>query len=105
MELITPSGTHRLEVAEDQFILDRALQAGLDLPHTCLQGWCTTCAGRILEGEVDPSAALRYYREDREAGYVLLCTARPRGPLRIQTHQKEALRANRRKHRLPAPRA
>ncbi|MEW6754471.1 MAG: 2Fe-2S iron-sulfur cluster-binding protein [Candidatus Latescibacterota bacterium] len=92
-----------LQVWEDQYILDAGWQAGLDLPASCLQGWCLTCAGRLLRGEVDQQDARRYYPADREAGFVLLCTARPRSPLRIATHQKEACRAHRRSLGLPTP--
>jgi ferredoxin len=94
----------RTEVADDEYLLNAAAAAGLDLPYMCLQGWCTTCAGRVLEGQVDQSEALRVYPEDVAAGFVLLCSAFPRSDLRILTHQKEELRALRRSHGLPAPR-
>lgn len=106
--MVFPDGRETtLTVAEDTFILDAAAEAGIDLPHTCLQGWCITCAGRIADGMercVDNSAALRYYPEDAEAGFVLLCTARSRGNCRILTYQSGALKEYRRKHGLPAPR-
>jgi ferredoxin len=92
------------EVGEDEYLLDAAVRAGLDLPYMCLQGWCTTCAGRVLEGRVDQSEALRVYPQDEAAGFVLLCSAFPRSNLRILTHQKEELRALRRSLALPAPR-
>lgn len=90
-------------VEEDECLLSAAAKAGLDLPFTCLQGWCITCAGRIEEGRVDQSEAVRVFPEDEEAGYVLLCSAYPRSDLRIRTHQKAALREHRRMHGLPAP--
>jgi ferredoxin len=70
----------------------------------CLQGWCTTCAGKILEGRVDQSEAWRFYPQDAAAGFVLLCSAYARSDLRILTHEKEAMRAHRQAHGLPAPR-
>ena len=102
--LIRNSQSVTLEVGEDEYIWDAAREAGLDLPSSCLQGWCVTCAGRLLAGEVDQSDALRYYTADHKAGFVLLCTARPRGPLRIVTHQKRACRAHRQRLGLPTPR-
>ncbi len=102
---VTPSGEEvRTEAAENEYLLDAAAAAGLELPFMCLQGWCTTCAGRILEGRVDQSEARRLYPEDEAAGFVLLCSAYPRSPLRIRTHQKEEMRAHRRQLGLPAPR-
>src|SRR5438105_9416062 len=92
------------KVGADEYLLDAAAAAGLELPFLCLQGWCTTCAGRVLEGKVDQSEALRIYPQDEAAGFVLLCSAFPRSPLRIRTHQKEEMRAHRRALGLPAPR-
>jgi ferredoxin len=105
VELILPDGaTARLEVSADESVWDAATRAGNRLPSMCLQGWCTTCAGRVLAGEFDPAEALRYYPQDKAAGYILLCTARPRSAMRILTHQRDAMRTHRRRHGLPAPR-
>ena len=101
---ITSDRQVQTEVADDEYLLDAAARSGLDLPYMCLQGWCTTCAGRILEGRVDQSEARRVYPEDESAGFVLLCSAFARSDLRIITHQKEQLRAYRRALGLPAPR-
>jgi ferredoxin len=94
----------RTDVRDDEYLLDAAAAAGLELPFMCLQGWCTTCAGRVLEGQVDQSEALRIYPQDQAAGFVLLCSAFARSNLRILTHQKEELRALRQSLGLPSPR-
>lgn len=101
---VTPEGERQVEVGEDEYLLDAALAAGLDLPSTCLQGWCITCAARLEEGRVDQSEAQRYFEEDREAGFILPCTARPRSELRVVTHQTGALRRERLRNGLPTPR-
>jgi ferredoxin len=101
---VTADREVRVAVRDDQYLLDAANKAGLELPFMCLQGWCTTCAGRVLEGTVDQSEARRLYPRDEAAGFVLLCSAFPRSDLRILTHQREAMRADRRAHGLPAPR-
>jgi hypothetical protein len=63
-----------------------------------------TCAGKLVElGEFDPSDAVSYYPQDREAGYILLCTAKARSNLRIRTHMQTEMRAHRKKMGLPAP--
>ncbi|NIR47017.1 2Fe-2S iron-sulfur cluster binding domain-containing protein [candidate division KSB1 bacterium] len=102
--LIIDDEQHSLEVPEDETILEAALQADYLLPYLCLQGWCTTCAGQILEGEVDQSQALRIFPEDEEAGYVLLCSAYPRSDLKILTHKKNELKEFRISKKLPVPR-
>jgi len=105
VELELPDGeTLRLQVEAGESIWDAAYREGITLPSSCLQGWCTTCAGEVLEGDFDPADALRYYDVDREEGFILLCTAKPRSAMRIRTHQKEAMRAHRRRHGLPTPR-
>jgi ferredoxin len=104
LTFLTPTGEVRAEAADTEYLLDVAAAAGLELPFMCLQGWCTTCAGRVLDGKVDQSEALRVYPQDEAAGFVLLCSAFPRSDLRIRTHQKEELRALRRSLGLPAPR-
>jgi ferredoxin len=100
---ITPDREVTLLVRDDQYLLDAATEAGLELPFMCLQGWCTTCAVKLLEGEVDQSEARRYYPQDRAAGFVLICSAFARSDVRLLTHQKDAMRAQRRALGLPAP--
>jgi ferredoxin len=45
---VTPDRQVQTEAADNEYLLDVAAHAGLDLPYLCLQGWCTTCAGRVL---------------------------------------------------------
>jgi ferredoxin len=105
VELVLPDGESvTVDVSADEPVWDAACREGLTLPSSCLQGWCTTCAARVLEGDFDPAGALRYYPEDKAAGFILLCTARPRSAMRIQTHQRDAMRTHRRAHGLPTPR-
>ena len=37
------------------YILDAALDAGLELPFTCKAGICGCCVGRVADGAVDQS--------------------------------------------------
>lgn len=101
-----PDGTSReVDVAEDQHILDAALAAGLDLPYSCLQGWCLTCACRLDdEGRVNQDDSRRYYEADRRAGFFLPCTGRAESDLVVETHARDAMRENRARHGLPFPR-
>ncbi|HYL12091.1 MAG TPA: 2Fe-2S iron-sulfur cluster-binding protein [Terriglobales bacterium] len=102
--LVTPGGEHTIQVGSNGHIWDAAQAAGIRLPALCHQGRCLTCAGRLLNGgEVDQSDSVSYYPQDREAGFVLLCTGKPRSPLRILTHQQNEMRRHRREKHLPAP--
>ena len=65
---------------------------------------CLTCPGRLLApGEFDPSDAVGYYPQDREAGYILPCTGKPRSNVRMRTHAQTEMRAHRKGPGLPAP--
>jgi ferredoxin len=100
-----PDGEMRtVRAAHEEHILDAARRAGLDLPSACEIGWDLACACRVLAGDFDNSDARRYYPEDAEAGFALICTAKPRSDLVIRTHQREAMREHRAALGLPAPR-
>jgi ferredoxin len=79
--------TYTLEVSEDETILAAARSAGVWLPADCQQGWCTTCAAHLVEGDVAHPNARRYYEKDDEAGYVLACTAKPRADTTVVVDQ------------------
>lgn len=79
-----------LEVRDDEFILDAADQAGLDLPYSCRTGQCVSCTGRILEGEIDDQSNFLKQKEI-EAGFFLTCTSSPKSNCVILTHQEDPL--------------
>jgi ferredoxin len=93
-----------LEISEDEYILDALLQAGYSSPYRCRIGFDLACAAKLIEGKVDMSAARRYYEEDYEAGFILICTAKPLSDSVIETHTKKEMVAHRLTHGLPAPR-
>jgi CDP-4-dehydro-6-deoxyglucose reductase, E3 len=73
--------------APGQSLLDAALGAGLQLPHSCVGGNCGSCRARLLQGEIDYPNGRPLGLSDSEAaeGYILLCQARARGDLCIET--------------------
>lgn len=101
--LETPEGERSFTSGRDEFIWNAAACNGIILPAICHQGRCLTCAGRLLSGSVDQSRADAYFSADKEAGFVLLCTATPRSDVRILTHQQWEMREHRRANKLPAP--
>ena len=101
--LETPTGRREIRCGPDEYIWNAAARAGIELPAICHQGRCLTCAARLIAGDVDNSASASYFQEDHEAGFVLLCTGRPRSDVEVATHQAEAMRAWRRSRGLPAP--
>lgn len=102
--LETPEGERCFRCNRDDFVWNAAARNGIRLPSICHQGRCLTCAGRLLGGgEVDQSRADTYFPQDRDAGFVLLCTAKPGSDLRILTHQEWVMREHRLSLKLPAP--
>jgi len=70
-------------------VLTVALAAGIPLPHSCRAGRCASCKAKLLSGTIE-------YPEGRppgitpsevERGEVLLCQARPRSDLSIESRR------------------
>jgi ferredoxin len=76
-------------VPEGDYILRSFEQQGDPIPFSCRNGCCTTCAVRVLEGEIDQREALGLSRELRAKCYGLLCVARATGPLVVETQDED----------------
>jgi CDP-4-dehydro-6-deoxyglucose reductase len=78
--------------APDRPVLDAALEAGLNLPHSCKGGNCGACCARLLQGEVDyPNGKPLGLGESQAAeGLILLCQAHARTDLLLETFEVSA---------------
>jgi ferredoxin len=80
---------HQFQVPEDRYILQTAEGQGVDLPFSCRNGACTTCAVRVLEGDVAQPEAMGLSPDLRLQGYALLCVSYPRSDLRVETQDED----------------
>ncbi len=71
---------HEIAAAPNQFLLDAALDAGLDLPYSCKAGVCCTCRCKVVQGEVSMDRNFTLQADEMAKGFVLSCQARALTP-------------------------
>ena len=80
---------YRVTVPEDQYILQTAEQQGAKLPFSCRNGACTSCAVKIISGEIYQPEAMGLSPKLKEQGYALLCVSYPRSDLEVESQEED----------------
>ncbi|WP_068277907.1 ferredoxin--NADP reductase [Aldersonia kunmingensis] len=77
VEVALDGETHTLKWPRRQTLVDIMLAKGLDVPYSCNEGECGSCACTILEGKVDMENDEILDPADIADGIILGCQARP----------------------------
>lgn len=80
---------HIVQVPDDRYILHSAESQGIELPFSCRNGACTTCAVRVQSGELRQPDAMGLSPHLRAQGYALLCVCYPCSDLVVETQDED----------------
>lgn len=80
---------YNVQVPDDRYILHSAENQGSSLPFACRNGACTTCAVRIISGEVYQPEAMGLSPDLQRQGYALLCVSYARSDLEVETQDED----------------
>ena len=85
---LLPEG-RTFSVRSDESILDAALHLGINLPHSCKGGSCSSCRARVVNGSITYpfGSPAGITPEEEQQGFALLCEARPASNVRVQIRE------------------
>jgi 3-ketosteroid 9alpha-monooxygenase subunit B len=69
--------SHQLRWPRRATLVDTMLAADLDVPYSCREGQCGSCAATVLRGQVDMATSDVLQPEDVADGLILACQATP----------------------------
>jgi CDP-4-dehydro-6-deoxyglucose reductase len=89
MELTLRPQNRQVRLEPGRPVLESALAARLNLPHSCKGGNCGSCRARLVSGTIryPRGRPLGLSEAEAAAGYVLLCQAVPEGDLVVEARE------------------
>ena len=73
------------EVNSEEYILKEFEKKGFNLPFSCRNGCCTSCAVKIISGKLKQPEAMGVSQALKDKGYALLCVAKATEDLVVET--------------------
>lgn len=68
----------------DQTVLELSEELGIGIEFACRVGTCGICKVKLISGEVDMAVEDGLDADDKAAGIILACQAKPRGPATVE---------------------
>lgn len=81
--------TYEFNVPDDEYILQSIEKQGKQLPFSCRNGACTTCAVRVKSGDLAQPEAMGLSPELQKRGYALLCVSYAQSDLVVETQDED----------------
>lgn len=86
--IILDGEERKIQLQEDESILEAALREGLDAPHACQGGSCCTCRALLQDGKVEMRVNYALSNSEVKQGYILTCQSRPTTPTVVVNYDK-----------------
>jgi ring-1,2-phenylacetyl-CoA epoxidase subunit PaaE len=68
---------HRVLIKNGESIVDACNRLGIEVPQSCLSGYCSTCKCKLVSGEVNMKYNLCLTENEVNKGYILSCQSKP----------------------------
>lgn len=88
-QVVLKSSGNCYPAEEGETLLAAGMRAGFFMPYSCRSGACSTCKGRVLEGQVDYGNVFETAlpMDERARGYALMCMAKPLSNVTIEVNE------------------
>ena len=80
---------YEFQAESDQYILQSAEEKGIELPFSCRNGVCTTCAVRVQSGNLEQPEAMGLSSDLKKQGYALMCVSCPASDITAETQDED----------------